>query len=100
MSIRPAHKAYVAKLVALLRSDRPLDDRPFPYSPLDIPLGDDILIRRSDRWGLSRWERNAIADIVEYFFRRRDGKKQGRPPHTMLEKWDDYARLLKYQRLV
>jgi hypothetical protein len=50
--------------------------------------------------GLSRPERDAIADIVEYFFRRKEGKKQGRPPNTMLERFAVSSRLVGYHRLV
>jgi hypothetical protein len=97
MALRPAHKAYVAKLLELLRSDRPLDDGSPPSR--SVPMGDDILIY-GDRRGLNRWERDAIANIVEWFFKRKDGKKQGRPPDTMLDKWATYSRLRFYEQLV
>jgi hypothetical protein len=97
MALSPAHKAYVAQLVELLRSDRPLDDDSPCFNA--VPLGDDILIH-GDRRGLNRWERDSIANIVEWFFKRKDGKKQGRPPDTMLDKWATYSRLLFYERLV
>ena len=97
MTLSPAHKAYVAKLVELLRSDRPLDDDSPPSR--SIPLGDDVLIHGVRR-GLDRWERDAIANIVEWFFKRKDGKKQGRPPDTMLDQWATYSRLRFYEQLV
>jgi hypothetical protein len=101
MTLTRSEKDYVAGLVAFLRSDRHLD-HPSPLSgPVSLTwrygMGAEGELFEP---GLFRWERDAIADIVEYFFRRKDGKKQGRPPHTMLEKWNDCARLLKYHRLV
>jgi hypothetical protein len=100
MTLTRSEKDYVASLVALLRSDRHLDHQSPPSGPTSrygLVTDDEGKVFEA---GLLRWERDAIADIVEYFFRRKDGKKQGRPPHTMLEKWNDCARLLKYHRLV
>jgi hypothetical protein len=89
MALSDGEKEYATQLVALLRSDHPLDD----HSTFRF-LG------QGWRPGLSRLERDAIADILEYFFRRKDGKKQGRPPDTIFDKSASFVRLLRYQRLV
>jgi hypothetical protein len=88
MTLTRDEKEYVAELVKLLRSDRSLD-----YVP-NASLIDGV------RPGLMPIERDSIADIVEHFFRRKDGKKQGRPPDTMLEKFNASARLLGYHTRV
>jgi hypothetical protein len=95
MTLTGSEKEYVAKLVAFLRSDHSLDEPP-PSRSVSL---DDFRIH-GGRQGLLRVERDSIADIVEHFFSRKDGKKQGRPPGTMLEKFAASSRLLYYQRLV
>jgi hypothetical protein len=92
MTLTRDEREYVASLVALLRSDRPLDP------PLSSPVS--LADFMSHKRGLARWDRDAIADIVEYFFRRKDGKKQGRPPDTMFEIFAASSRLVTYHRLV
>jgi hypothetical protein len=96
MTLTSDQKDYVAGLVALLRSDQPLE--PSQHGP------DDGIVHTSvgKRSGLFRDERDMIADIVEWFFKRKESKskKRGRPPNTLLERWDLNSRFLKYHKLI